>query len=243
MPLRDHFRSPLDEVHSWDELHGMWPATIVRKLNDILPEPYFAAPAVHLGTLYEIDVGTYYDSPQDHLSSPADGGGLAVVADAPPQPTLTFEPQLPSQDTYEVRLFDSRRHRRLVAAIEIVSPSNKDRSETRGLFVAKVAALLKHGICVSVVDVVSTSRTNLYDELMQFLASHDARLGDDPPPMYALTIRPRPEGGRRLMDSWYHPLEIGHALPTLPVWFRESSAVLLDLEATYEDTCRALRIR
>ncbi len=30
MPLRDHFRSPLDDKHSWDELHGMWPAMIVR---------------------------------------------------------------------------------------------------------------------------------------------------------------------------------------------------------------------
>jgi hypothetical protein len=25
MPLRDHFRPPLDDVHSWDELHGGWP--------------------------------------------------------------------------------------------------------------------------------------------------------------------------------------------------------------------------
>jgi hypothetical protein len=25
MPLRDHFRSPLNDVHSWDELHGGWP--------------------------------------------------------------------------------------------------------------------------------------------------------------------------------------------------------------------------
>ena len=32
MPLRDHFRSPLDDVHSWDELHGGWPMMIVRQL-------------------------------------------------------------------------------------------------------------------------------------------------------------------------------------------------------------------
>jgi hypothetical protein len=58
MPLRDHFRSPLDDVHSWDELHGMWPAMIVRQLSSVLPAPDFAAPGVHLGTLSEIDVGT-----------------------------------------------------------------------------------------------------------------------------------------------------------------------------------------
>ena len=65
MPLRDHFRSPLDDLHSWDELHGMWPAMIVRQLIEVLPEPYFAAPGVHLGTLYEVDVGTYREPVPD----------------------------------------------------------------------------------------------------------------------------------------------------------------------------------
>jgi hypothetical protein len=210
MPLRDHFRSPLDDVHSWDELHGMWPAMIVRTLAEVLPEPYFAAPGVNLGTLYEIDVGTYRD---------------------------------PNQDVYEVRIYDSRRNRRLVAAIEIVSPSNKDRPETRGAFVSKVAALLKHDICVSIVDVVSTSEFNLHAELMNFLESADPALGAEPPPMYAATLRMRYEDRRRMTDNWYHPLTIGQTLPTLPVWLKETWAVSLDLESSYHEACRALRIR
>ena len=24
MPLRDHFRSPVNDTHSWDEVHGGW---------------------------------------------------------------------------------------------------------------------------------------------------------------------------------------------------------------------------
>ena len=58
-------------------------------------------------------------------------GGTAVATYAPPKPTLTSEPQLPNQDVYEVRIYDSRRNRHLVAAIEIASPSNKDRPENR----------------------------------------------------------------------------------------------------------------
>ena len=116
MPLRDHFRPPLDDVHSWDELHGGWPMTIVQKLVEVLPEPYFAAPGVHLGTLY-FDVAK---------------GGVSVATYAPPEPTLTLEPQLPNQDVYEVRIYDGRRNRQLVAAIEIVSPSNENRPENRG---------------------------------------------------------------------------------------------------------------
>jgi len=44
MPLRDHFRPPVEKSHSWEELHGMWPAVIVQKLFTILPEGFVAAP-------------------------------------------------------------------------------------------------------------------------------------------------------------------------------------------------------
>jgi hypothetical protein len=243
MALRDHFRSPLDDIHSWDELHGGWPMMIVRQLIQVLPEPYFAAPGVHLGTLYEIDVGTYRDPVPESPGLDTGEGGLAVATYAPPKPTLTLEPRLPNQDVYEVRIYDSRRNRRLVAAIEIVSPSNKDRPETRGTFVSKVAALLKHDICVSIVDVVSTSDVNLYAELMNFLESVDPALGDEPPPIYAATLRMRYDGRRRIMDNWYHPLAIGQPLPTLPLWLKETWAIALDLESSYEETCRTLRIK
>jgi hypothetical protein len=45
------------------------------------------------------------------------------------------------------------------------------------------------------------------------------------------------------MDNWYHPLNLGQPLPTLPVWLTETHAVSLDLESSYEETCRALRIK
>lgn len=202
MPLRDHFRPPLDDVHSWDELHGGWPMTIVQELTKILPDRYFAAPGVH----------------------------------------LTVEPHLPSQDVYEVRIYDRRRNRHLVAAIEIVSPSNKDRPENRAIFVAKAATLLRNNICVSIVDVVGTFDFSLYADVMAFLNVGPA-LGSTPSPMYAATLRMRYEDRRRMMDNWYHPLTIGQPLPTLPIWLTETSAISLELESSYEETCRALRIR
>ena len=102
---------------------------------------------------------------------------MAVATYAPPRPTLTLEPQLPNQDVYEVRIYDSRRHRQLIAAIKIVSPSNKDRPESRSAFIAKVATLLKNGICVSIVDVVTTVNFNLYADLLSFVKSSDPALG------------------------------------------------------------------
>ena len=246
MPLRDHFRSPLDDVRSWAGVHGGWPMMIVRDLIKVLPEPYFAEPGVHLGSLYEVDIGTYREE-----VAPSNGDearkvgqtGSAVATYAPPKPTLTLEPRLPSQDVYEVRIYDNRRNRRLVAAIEIVSPSNKDRPETRGTFVSKAAALLKNDICVSIIDIVSINNCNLYAELMRFLEGVDPALGEEASPMYAVTIRTRYEAQRRLMDNWYHPLSIGEPLPTLPVWLKENWAISLDLESSYEETCKTLRIK
>ena len=78
---------------------------------------------------------------------------------------------------------------------------------------------------------------------MSFLHGVDPALGSEPPPMYAATLRLRYEDRRRMMDNWYHPLAIGQPLPTLPIWLKETWAISLDLESSYEATCRTLRIR
>ena len=44
MPLRDHFRPPLDEMRHWEGLHGGWPMMIVASLRRTLPRRYFAEP-------------------------------------------------------------------------------------------------------------------------------------------------------------------------------------------------------
>ncbi len=190
MPLRDHFRPPVENKHSWDELHGMWPAAIVQQLFPILPEGYVAAPGVHLGTAFEIDVSVYeQDEPADDEEASNGNSGVAVATWAPPQPTLTLETELPDQDEYEVRIYDARHGRRLVAAIELVSPANKDRPESRRAFVAKVAALLQRDVCVSLVDVVTIRQFNLYAELLELIGRTDPILGREPPALYAVTVR------------------------------------------------------
>ena len=45
-----------------------------------------------------------------------------------------------------------------------------------------------------------------------------------------------------LIESWMQPLSIGRPLPTLPLWLADDLAVPLDLEASYEQTCRILRL-
>jgi len=241
MPLRDHFRPPLDHTHSWDELHGQWPAMMVLKLSDILPEGYVAAPGVHLGTAFEIDVSAYEQDSSAPLAQQAVGGAATWTA---PAPTLTLETDLPEQDEYEVRVYDARRGRRLVAAIELVSPSNKDRPESRRVFVAKVAALLQQDVCVSIVDVVTVRQFNLYADLLALIGKTDPALGAEPPHLYAVTIWGHKRPAKRpLLHNWFYPLALGQPLPPLPIRLDIDLGVTLDLEASYEDTCRVLRIR
>jgi Protein of unknown function (DUF4058) len=175
MPLRDHFRPPIWNKSSWEGFHGGWPMAIVQKLAPLLPEDFTAEPRVHLGSYFEIDVCAYEDDEPKQLEVAIEGpaGGLATATRAPPQPTFVVDADLDEQYAYEVLVYDHSRNRQLVAAIEIVSPANKDRPENRRAFVAKCSALLQQKVCVSLVDLVTTRRFNLYGELLESMGRTD----------------------------------------------------------------------
>jgi len=241
MPLRDHFRSPVNDTHSWDEVHGQWPGEIVRQLTTVLPPGFRAAPRVHLGSSFEVDVGSYDLATRDPDAAVDSGGGTATLTAA--APTFTLEADLTDQDEYEVRIYDTERGRTLVAAIEIVSPSNKDRPESREIFVGKVGSLLSQGVCVSLVDLVSVRQANLYAELLELAGGTDLQLGPIPPHLYAVTLRTRKPPKRRLRwDAWFYRMTVGQPLPTLPIWLSETLRVELPMETSYVETCRVLGI-
>jgi Protein of unknown function (DUF4058) len=222
MPLRDHFHPPLADRKKWQGFHGQWPAMIVVDLSRKLPAGYAAEPGVQQGSSIEVDVAT------------------AVWA--PPRPRLTFATDWPAQDEYEVRVYDTRSGHRLVAAIEIVSPRNKDRPESRRAFVAKCAALLENRVCIGIVDLVTNRTANLYDELLEFIGGHDQSSTDEPSPVYAVACRSTRKDAKWLVETWMNPLSVGQPLPTLPLWLADNLAVPVDLEVSYEETCRVLRI-
>jgi hypothetical protein len=245
MPLRDHFRPPVSKRSSWEGFHGMWPGMIVQKLATTLPAGYVAEPRVHLGTYFEIDVCTFEQTEDDEaeFSAPTDSlGGLAIATELPPAPTLTLDAEFPDEYSYEVLIFDIERERHLVAAIEIVSPANKDRPESRRLFAAKCFNLLKKGVCVSIVDLVTIRKFNLYSELLSLIDRSDPAFESANPSTYAVTCRKRGADRGAKLDIWSRSLVVGKPLPTIPIWLSEALKLDVDLEASYEETCRVLRI-
>jgi len=245
MPLRDHFHAPLDELRHWEGLHGGWPMMIVASLRRKLPPGFFAEPRVHSGASAEIDVATFEESGNglsDNGHGNGDQGGVATAVWAPSRPTLAVSTNLPEQDTYEVRVYDERRHCRLVAAVEIVSPANKDRPESRRAFVAKCVGLLREQVSVVIVDIVTSRHRNLYGELLEFLGHDDPTLSSTEPALYSSACRVvRKEDDWRL-EAWLNPLTIGRAFPTIPLWLAADLAVPLDLEESYEGSCEILDI-
>ena len=130
----------------------------------------------------------------------------------------------------------------MVAAIEIVSPGNKDRPENRRAFVTKCAALLQQHVSVTIVDVVTTRKFNLYGELLELLGKSDPWLSPQPPTLYAAVCRETQADQQWRFEAWGHTLTVGKPLPTVPLWLADDFSVPLDLEASYEETCRRLRI-
>jgi Protein of unknown function (DUF4058) len=242
VPLRDHFRPPLEDFTSWEGFHGQWPAVLVQHLRKELPPGYVAEPRVHPGSRVEIDVAAFETVGSSRTAKGGSRGGLATVAWSPTRPSLAVETNLPDDDEYEVRIFDLRPGRRLVATIEIVSPTNEDRPEHRNLFVAKCAALLREGIAVSIVDLVTVRRFNLYADLLTILGHVDPNFGETPPYLYAASCRWTRQADPKMLEAWSHELVIGQPLPILPLWLGEDLVVPLDLESSYEQACHDLWI-
>ena len=103
-------------------------------------------------------------------------------------------------------------------------------------------ALLQQRVSVTIVDLVTTRAFNLFRDLLELIGLTDPSLGPDPPPQYAVACRATRPGDTWYLEAWAHVLALGQALPTLPLWLADNLAVPLELEACYEETCRALRI-
>ncbi len=129
------------------------------------------------------------------------------------------------------------------AAIELVSPANKDRVGSRRTFAAKCAGYLKHGIGVMIIDIVTARSANLHRELFATLgvkgraAAWTSSSGLYAVAYRAVTVRKSPR-----MEVWPVPLALGEVLPVMPLWLSLDLCVPVRLEESYLATCRSLRI-
>jgi hypothetical protein len=186
-----------------------------------------------LGAHIEADVAEFEN--RDVPGPEGNGaGGVAVQVWAPPQATFTMPAVFP--DTFEVQVFDTAPGgARLVAAVELVSPGNKDRAEKRSAFAEKCGAYLQSGVGLIVIDIVTTRHGNLHNDLVSQmgLSEHFAMAADTA--ISAVAYRPIRREVDNAIDVWVAPLAVGAPLPLLPLALLGNGCIPLDLEATYSD--------
>lgn len=230
MPLLDHFHPPLSERRSWEGFHGLWAAALVEKLNgEVLGEDYFADMQVHVGSQVEVDVATLTER-----DSAGQGGAATMARTWSPTATSLVPPTL-FPDDIEVQVLSTVAGPTLVAAIELVSPGNKDRPEVWRAFAAKCVGYLTRGIGLIVVDIVTNRSANLHNEIVALLKDETRYQMTTSSPAYVTAYRPKRTPAGDQIEIWTHGLTIGDELPVLPLSLRNAKTVPVDLEATYTD--------
>jgi hypothetical protein len=145
--------------------------------------------------------------------------------------------------TFEVRIFGNLPGGvELVAAIELVSPANKDRPDQRLTFAVKCASYLGQGINLLVADIITSRRENLHNAVMGLLEANEQYHMSPDASLYAVAYRPMLRGEQSVIDLWPIALTLAENLPTLPLALRSSLVVPIDLESTYMEACRRSRL-
>jgi len=236
MPLRDHFHPPLSRNRHWENLHSAWANALRDHLNDeLLPPEYFAEVRISVGDRVEVDVATC----EEGRDTGSGNGGVAVWSPAKPfSAALDFT----HPDLFEIQVYREDGGPRLVAAVEFVSPANKDRPATRRVFAVKCASYLHAGLGVAMIDIVTNRRGNLHADTLGLLhvTADDSRIGAAE--LYAASYRTASVDGTAALEFWGEPLSVGEPLPTLPLWIAPDLCLPLHLEAAYERACEKSRI-
>lgn len=242
MPVMDHCRPPVRAEAPWGEFHAMWISNLLRSLNrKWLPPGFTARPEKSVGAEVRIDVGVVRE-PAAAFGPEVDGP--ECLRDYLPGPA---DVTVPGTISPHVRLLIRNASGRLVGAVELVSPGNKDRSAARDGFAARIQTYLQSQVALVVVDVVTLPRHNLHNRWVQLFAAEgtpELPEGDDC--LYTVSYRPYVEtvgtSEDPKIDLRLGPLEVGTPLPTVPLFIDAELAVPIELESTYDETCIDLRI-
>ena len=234
--LRDHFHPPLSLTRPWSSVHASWAANLASAINDRLPDGWFAGPQVKWAI--EVDVATY----DERGGNPTFDGGSATATLPSPTETLAFEMR---HDTVRVNVYQERGELRLAAAIELVSPGNRDRRAARDSFVAKCDAILRDGCGLIIVDIVIDRTADLHAELLgrvdpdRLNASSESTNSHGP---YHVAYRPFRVGGETRLSYWHRQQPIGQPMDDNLLFLKDGPVIEAPLAASYAETLRRLKI-
>jgi hypothetical protein len=218
------------ERAGWEGMHHLWIAELLRWVRPRLPAGYRefigSAPLLAVGAPPERpDVGVHDWPPEPtagHDEAPPSAG------EAEPEPDIQVA--VAAVDPGHA-LFVERRGR-LVAAVEVISPRDKDRPVARTAYLARYLGYLLESVHLMLIDV---HRRPLAFSFADRIAEELHVTQPPCPAPLAVSYRvgePAATGGR-ILAIWRRPLAAGAPLPSLPLPLTDELSVSIDLEQTY----------
>jgi hypothetical protein len=227
MPLHDW-----KDDRGWNGVHHIWLAELLRWVQPRLPPNYRAyvgsVPALSIDTPNgrpDLRVRQWNDPPiKPEMSS---ASTTAIAPDNESVARFTYDPE---------RAVHIDFHGQLIAAIEIVSPRNKDRPDSRDRYLRRYAGYVRQEVHLLLVDVLPRpANFSFADEL-----GIDLGFAQEPcPAPYAVSYRagePVPDG--TILAYWRRLLTVARPLPTIPLALNVYQQVDIDLEHTYSEAAR-----
>lgn len=227
MPLHDW-----RDDRGWNSLHLVWQNQLLDWIQPRLPAGFRA----YLGSVPALTIDTPNGRPDLGVrgwdagpdgGTPAAGGAEADAPDAEAVAVFDLDPQAAVQIDF---------HGRLIAAVEIVSPRNKDRLAARARYLGRYLGYVRQGVHLLLVDVLPRPAGFSFADAL----AADLGFGQPPTPApFAVSYRvgePVPEG--TLLAVWRRPVAVGRPLPTIPLPLTPALTVSVDLEHTYTEAAR-----
>lgn len=219
MPLHDW-----DDEYGWEGMHHLWASEILRSLRSLLPPGY----RVLIGTVPMVSV--------EPTSAKPDVSVTNGHAPPPSAPGAIREPDWEAAVTTATVENEAAVHvergGRLVAAVELVSPRNKDRPSARELYANRYLTYLSAGAHLLLVDVHRRPINFGFSQLIA--ADLQADLPTLPAPSaFSYRVGAKAAFGGRTVAVWREPLAVGEPLPTMPLALTPDVAVNVDLDGTY----------
>ena len=226
MPLHDW-----RDDRGWDSVHLVWLAQLLDWVQPRLPAGYRAyvgsVPALTIDVPNGRPDMSVRQWPRAAPETPAAPPTAGAEPDEEAVATFTLDPQ---------RAVHIDLHGLLIAAIEIVSPRNKDRPAARERYLGRYAGYLRQGVHLLLIDVLPRPAGFSFADALAL------NLGLTQPPCpapCAVSYRVGesvPDG--TVLALWRRPLQVGQTLPVVPLALGPEQRVPIDLEHTYREAAR-----
>jgi hypothetical protein len=232
MPVHDWTRVSAGTFHHF---HNAWITHLSDRLNGgLLPRGFYAMGEQYAGKI-QTDVLTLHAGDDAAVH----GGGVAVLAEAPPRVSRKVAASeaafvRAARRTLVIRHVSGHR---VVAVLEIVSPANKDRPASVADFAQKAQSALRQGVHLLVVDLFPPG---LHDPrgIHEVIWDAYGDKPDAPPPDKQITLASYVAGP--MPDAYLEFVAVGDALPAMPLFLDPETYVTVPLEPTCEAAYRGV---